>query len=196
MAIRHSRERHISPCSIASDSRAVEMRSCRCIETWHVDTGARADVGPTLQGGTACVVSNAKFAASVDPSPQTSGPEAVDAGQSSASKARYKSGGDVRRHWSLSRTSRSGTLHAWVPRACAGCGVRMRDVMRPTPRVQRAFVLRPLAHPSGTSSCTSVPELASREIHSRSWQQDAIASRGTSGCLQASATHTPFPIIA
>ena len=141
MAIRRSRERHISPCSIASDSRAVEMHSCRCIETWHVDTGARADVGPTLQGGTACVVSNAKFAASVDPSPQTSFPEAVDAGQSSASKARYKSGGDVRRHWSLSRTSRSGTLHAWVPRACAGCGVRMRDVMRPTPRVQRAFVL-------------------------------------------------------
>ena len=141
-----SRETHISPCSIASDSRAVEMHSCRCIETWHVDTGrARADVGPTLQEGTACVVSNAKFEASVDPSPQTSGPEAVDAGQSSASKARYKGGGDGGRHWSLSRTSRSGTLHAWVPRACAGCGVRMRDVMRPTPRVQRAFVLRPLA---------------------------------------------------
>ena len=70
-----SRETHISPCSIASDSSAVEMHSRRCIETWHVDTGrARADVGPTLQGGTACVVSNAKFAASVHPSSQTSGP--------------------------------------------------------------------------------------------------------------------------
>ena len=128
------------------------------METWRVDTGE--DVVP----------SNAKFATSVDPSPQTSGPEAVDAGQSS----RVKNGGDWDFHWSLPRTSQSSTLHAWVPR-----GLRWLRWVRINPRVmppaalqelvdqvKQDFVLRPLASirdPSGTSCCTSVPELASRK---------------------------------
>ena len=126
--------------------RAVELHSCGCMETWHVDTKrARADVGATLQGGTAHVVSNAKFAASGDPSLQTCAPKAL-----------YKGGGDgdfMEFAMDLAKQYVACLGSALV--AVGDALVHMRDVMRVNPRVmlpaalqelvvqvKRAFVLR------------------------------------------------------
>ena len=75
-------------------------------------------------GRTACVVPNAKFAASVDPSLQTSGPEAVDAGQSSAPKARYKGGGDADVIGVCQVPREAARCMLGCRGACAGCGGR------------------------------------------------------------------------
>ena len=175
------RHTHISPCSIALDSLhclhlGVYKDYCMTVLVKCILADARADVGVTLQGATASVVPNAKFTTSVDPSKQTSGPEAVDAGQSSAPIARHKGSEDG---------DSIGFCHG--PREAARCMPGCRGTCAGFGGC--ALWQASVAHPSGTSCCTSVPELASREIHIstprswtktgtaewRSWQQDAIA---------------------
>ena len=155
------------------------------METWHVDTGqARADFGATLQGRTASVVSHAKFAAFVDPSPQTSGPEAVDV-------PRYKGGGDgdfIGVCEGTALIAVGDALHARKLQSDAAyssartCGP-IEASLRPAPSGRHPW---PTLHMGARTGFSRNPQFHTTFLDEagtaewRSWQQDAIVWCGTS----------------